>query len=562
VRDFSTRLIGDVAHDSRHAVWMLWHTRQALTGHATWPWTTQLHYPYGVSTLVDGVGPLNGILALPFWYWGPAAAYNGTALAGIALSGWCQYFLVRSLRVGPGVAFFAGALFMMWPIHLIATHGHIEKLFVGLLPLTVLAGLLACDPDRRWRWTLAPGAVLLLALLQNGNQFAFGALGLIVIGIVELVRAPAAHRGQILGRLAAAGVLALIICAPLLIPVYLASTHPLLLVKLGVLSSHYSPDLLHILLPSPHQLVGTWLYPLDAPVRDFVWPTTLRALAFGDDWYGSGLETAVTIPLTALTLCVIAWRDRSAETRRWLIFGAVFTVLTLGPWLRAAGYTYPELPLPLPYQIMLMVPGLDIMRTPGRFMMMASVGLAAAAALGLARLCNRGRWPRTTIITVATLLALIECWPRSWRQTLLPPVPAFYSAIAADTTPYAVLDLPHGWHRRDQLASAYMYYVTIHHKPIAWSYVSRFYTRFPVDGIESLWNPEVTDHRAARSRLRALGYRYVVWHKHVELFTGGQAARPGVRGAPAPATSDGFIRGAFEGESPVHDDELVTVFLL
>jgi hypothetical protein len=141
-------------------------------------------------------------------------------------------------------------------------------------------------------------------------------------------------------------------------------------------------------------------------------------------------------------------------------------------------------------------------------------------------------------------------------------VPGFYSAIAADTTPYAVLDLPHGWHHRDQLASAYMYYLTIHHKPIAWSYVSRFYTRFPVDGIESLWNPDVTDHRATRTRLRALGYRYVVWHKHVELFTGGHASRLGVRSVPAPATSDGFIRRAFQGESPVHDDELVTVFLL
>jgi hypothetical protein len=85
-------------------------------------------------------------------------------------------------------------------------------------------------------------------------------------------------------------------------------------------------------------------------------------------------------------------------------------------------------------------------------------------------------------------------------------------------------------------------------------------TRFPIDGLDSLWNPEVTNQHATRERLRALGYRYVVWHKHVEMFEGRPAVYPSRSGAPA--SSDRFIRETFQGERPVQDDELVTVFRL
>ena len=50
----------------------------------------------------------------------------------------------RLLRATPylGVLPFLGyvTLFLLWPIHLIALTGHLEKLFVGMLPLTLLAG--------------------------------------------------------------------------------------------------------------------------------------------------------------------------------------------------------------------------------------------------------------------------------------------------------------------------------------------------------------------------------------------------------------------------------------
>ncbi len=194
VRDFSTYVIGEVHYDTRHAIWILWHAREAALGHAGWPWTTLLHFPYGMSVLVDGVGPVNAALALPFWPWGPAAAFNGVALSGCTLSGWMLYLLARHVGLDRGIGFWAGLLFMAWPIHLIAVYGHLEKLFIGLLPLTILAALVALDLRRRAIWTAAPALALLGTLLQNGNQFVFAVLGLALVSLAALYRAEARAR--------------------------------------------------------------------------------------------------------------------------------------------------------------------------------------------------------------------------------------------------------------------------------------------------------------------------------------------------------------------------------
>src|SRR4051794_19758262 len=135
VRDFGTRLIGDVWFDQRHSVWMLWHVKEAFMGRQPLFDANLLYYPHGISTLVDGVGPVSGVLALPFWPWGPIAAYNGAVLAGFVLSGWCMYLLARRCALDPVSAFGTGLLFMLWPIHLVSMYGHLEKAFIGLLPL-------------------------------------------------------------------------------------------------------------------------------------------------------------------------------------------------------------------------------------------------------------------------------------------------------------------------------------------------------------------------------------------------------------------------------------------
>jgi hypothetical protein len=555
-RDFATYTIGDVHYDERHAIWTLWYTAQAIAGRVSWPETTHLLWPHGISLLVEGIGPLNGMFALPFWPWGAAAAFNGAALAGLALSGWSLYALAREIGLPRGPAFVAGALYLLWPIHLVALSGHLEKLFTGLLPLTLLAGLRAFDPQRHRGWLIAPGVGLLGALLQNGNQFTFAALGLGLLA-VQTWLAPLERTARLRRALQAAAS-SVVICGPLLLAIVLVMRDPTLEVALGEHAFYYSPDALSLVLPAPHQWWAGWLYPNRAHLPDYVWASTLPGLNPTPTWYGTGLETVVGIPVVAIVLGACGWREPAG--RAWIVFGLAFAALCLGPRLRIGGEVTP---IRLPHVVAKRVPGLNVMRTPGRYMLVGSVGFALGAGAGLAALIRRRPARATAVVAIAAALAALECWPRPWAQTALPQVPDFYRRLATQRAGGAVLDLPHGHYSFGVYASAYMYYQTVHQHSIAWSNLSRNHRQFPVAGLEGLWNPQVAAGPALRTRLRALGYRYVVVHRHAEIFLGGwvehgRLGRP--VGPPTPPESERLIREAFGGEAPVHVDDLVTVW--
>jgi len=553
-RDFTSRLIGEIAFDQRNTLWIFWHVEQALVGREPWFSTNLLYYPHGVSTLINAVGPLSGIFALPFSPWGPIAAYNGAMLVGLAASGWCMYLLARHGAALPfSASLFAGAVFLIWPIHLSGLYGHIEKVFTGLLPLSLLAGLRAYDPERARAWLAAPAAVLLIALLHHGNQFLFAMIGLVLLAGSELAARRRAAWRPVAARVLAAGALALVVTAPLTIAMAIAARDPSFFVTVSDYSAYYSPDLLQLAAPSIHQAaLGPLFYPAYQDVMaDFTRRSVLASLTARDGWYGSGVETAVTIPLSCLALAATAAIGRRREAGRYLLLAGVFTLLALGPTLRVAGSAVAM----LPYAWLMRAPGFEVMRTPGRFMMMASVGFALAAAAGLAPLIGRPR--RRWAAIAVTLLVLVECWPRPWPQQTPLPVPAFYERIAQESDAYAVLDLPPAY-QSGSLASAYQYYQLTHRKPIAWGYLSRPFLTYPVPGLVGILDPRAPDPIGTRARLAELGYRYVVWHKrHAELFESHESRdnQPSIE-----TRTNAFLAEAFAGEQPIADDELVTVY--
>jgi hypothetical protein len=581
--NFSTRLLGDVAYDQRHSVWLLWHYKEALLGRQPWFTADLLVYPTGISTLIDGVGPVSAFLALPFWPLGPIAAYNGALLLGLALSGWCMYLLVRvggesDANLGlagldRACAFFAGVAFMVWPIHLVGLYGHIEKVFVGLLPLSVLAVLFAIDPARPRHWLAAPGIVLLLAALQNGNQFMFALIATVIVGIARLVTSGREAWRPVLLRAVIAGALSFAIAGPLLLTIARILDDPAIQTAASLVSTHYSPDLAQLVVPSIHQAtVGRLFYPHYEQIGfDFTRESRVPWLNPELHWQGSGIETAVTIPLTVLLLVIVSWIARRRGTIAWTTFSAIFVVCALGPFLRMGGrttFTVFQLPVVLPFAVLASKQGFTVMRTPGRFMMIASLGLALLGAFGLARLRQAAPRHARLIAIAATMVLLVEMWPRAWPQQVPLPVPEFYTKIAADAESYAVLDLPSSRWRPDY-GSAYMYYQVVHRKPIAWSYLSRQYDRYPIAGLRGILDDNPMDDAGiarTRARLIKLGYRYVVWHKRSDELFGSR--RPSEvhdgqwRNPPADAQTNPFVRQAFAGEQPIVDDDLVTVYRL
>ncbi|MCW5881193.1 MAG: hypothetical protein KIS91_09715, partial [Anaerolineae bacterium] len=202
VAHLTTAITSDGGEDARLNIWTLWHAGQALIGREPLLYANDLYYPVGVSLLTHSPGPLLGILAAPFWWLGPTATYNIVLILGLALTGFCMYLLGRGVGFGRGVSIFTGIVLMTVPMVIGGLLQHMDKTFLGLVPLALLMTLYALDPRRSRWWAAGPGAVLLLTMLHGGWHFITAGLGVGLLALLLLAQAGADARGLVLRRAA------------------------------------------------------------------------------------------------------------------------------------------------------------------------------------------------------------------------------------------------------------------------------------------------------------------------------------------------------------------------
>ncbi len=568
-----TSAFTSTGEDARSSIWILWHVQQTALGREPLYRTPLLYYPVGASTATHNLGVLMGVLALPLWAWGPEAAYNGVLFISHWLTGYCMYLLARGLGFDRGIALFAGFLLMMAPIRLIASLGHLDRVFMGFLPLGLLALQRALDPWRSAWWTAATAAVLLLTLLHSPLQFMFvlGAVGFFLAA--SWLAAIRTDPWPLLGRSILLAAASLVLVGPSLLAFATAARDPRLSVDLNYQSVQFSPDLVQFFVPGLHSMA---LRLID---------TTVFAgkLHFN-------LESAVFLTWTGLSLCVLAAVRAGRPARRWLLFTLVSVVLALGPFLKLYGqsrFTEYDLPIILPYAFLTALPGLEFLRTPGRFMLIGMVGLSVAASFGLAWLVRQYSPFRYSIIAAAIALVAFETWPQPWPGERLRPVPEFYRQIAQEDELYGVFDLPirrlDGYYHFDYYANYQMYQMT-HRKGIASGHIARTYTQHPlfpclmavqpIEGNLSLNGEPVNCYADGEAALERHGYRYVVWHKPrawdpayrpgppsnwqpTALHHSSYAHEPG---SYPDISARAALREMFGERAPLVDDDLVRVY--
>jgi hypothetical protein len=543
--------------DAKHNIWILWHTTQALLGRQPLFDAPLLYYPQGTSLLVHGVGPLTSLFALPFWPLGIEAAYNGALLVSLALTGYCMYLLARDLGFDRPVALFCGLALMASSMCLAGLASHITKVFLGLLPLILLALRRALTPGRSPWWALATALALLLTPLHTGYQFVFAAFGITFFGLAALLGAQGwPERLFVTRRLAFTALAILVVCGPLIYAIENAASGGSIGVDVNR-QSFASPDGAQFLLP-PH------LSLLFGGVTRSVFAPYLKDVTLD-------IETSVSLSLCALLLCAVALAARQRPARAWALLAALCVWLACGPslrWLGEASFTEYKLPIIGPYAFLTGLPGLDFMRAPGRWMMLGFVALAAAAGFGLQWLVARfpqWRWP---ILGAAMALLLLEAWPAPFPQESLPPVPAFYQQLADDPATYGVFDLPlktadtlsYGGWGYVHTSSFYQVYQITHHKGITAGYISRTYRRPPALGDILTDLPSALSVNGHPSQvvnfeqdLARAGFRYAVLHKTLHEYTN-ENALPGTQAAER-------LLGAVYGDrAPLVDDDLVRVY--
>lgn len=440
-------------------------------------------------------------------------AYNISFFLAFVLCGLSAYYLGYVLTRSHGAAFVAGLAFAFAPYRM-SQLAHIQVLSSYWMPLS-LAGLHQYleSPERRVRYLVLFAGAWMMQALACGYYLFFLTV-LIGLWVLWFAFRPGGLKDvlKISGALAAAALL----MSPVLYGYWSISRAHNLRRSLDEIES-FSADIASILKAPENIVAWRWVDVMRRAESDLFPGVTLVALTaialvlawraaarYRDDGYPraarvllaaavvflgvfaarlaygpfqleiAGLRllsvTAPHKPLSVAVLCLLAaglmhpavrgaWRHKSSL--------AFYSLAAIAMWIMALGPAPTLMGNPAlykaPYAWLLMLPGVDGVRVPARFWMLAVLCLSAAGGLAVARLGRR--WPRAghALVAVACAGVLIDGWPVAMRIAPRPDDrPNHARAVMR-------LDLPLG--RIDTIA---LFRAGSHHRPLVNGYSGYF----------------------------------------------------------------------------------------
>jgi hypothetical protein len=410
--------------------------------------------------------------ALPvFWLGGgPLLAHNLVLLASFPLSGLGALLLARELGSRKPGAFFAGLAYAFTAFrfeHVV----HVGVISVQWLPFVLLLLLRSVRRPTLARVALLGGFCWLQAL-SSGYHAVILAAALLAAGAV-LARTA-------LRRRSALPVSAALLVAALMVGL---SAWPYLELK------------------RRHQLGrGREAY-LHWSARPLSFLETGRWPALPHQrWLRDAARERMPLFPGTPALALAAWGASRPRRRLPLVLAATGLLLSLGPELRLPGVA-----VPMPFDLLRLVPPMDLMRDPSRFAFLFQLGLALLAGRGLGRLLSR----RGGRVAAALALALqaAESWPAGLGATIVeipPPPPAVRWLAGAPPGP--VLELP--WDNRQRSAGHYLYWSTAHWRPM----VNGHGTFQPPGALGLGVIAQTFPSEPASQMIRGRGVRHVVVH--------------------------------------------------
>lgn len=448
------------AFDALQYIWTMWWTDKALFDLHTSPANLRcIQFPSGVYhpflLAVDYVGfaglPITRLAS-------PTVAHNLLTLLAFILNGLTAYLFCLDLTGNRLGSFVGGLVFAFLPNRMAhAIGGHVDLISTYWFPLY---GLLLMRLLRRPSVPLALLCGLSLSL-SAWVQVLYIPYFLIPLTIAILAHVSLAERRSLRPALPALlltlGVTALT-AAPFLLPFLLESLQG----TLGYLqeggATVFSADLLSFLAPSPTNPVLRRLG-LIPPFAQRVVPENFVLT-----------EVLFYLGLCPLALAIWAMCRRPRRAAVWAILSAGTAVLSLGPLLRVNGYLVAfevdnlRSYVPLPYALLMRLPGLALGRTPGRLGMTVGFGLALLVAYGWADLMERlGPRPRlgaTALLSTLVMVEYLVYWP---IPTLPLSVPYYLHQMPCSPGRGAVLNIPLTRRRVNQIA---LYHQSIHEQPL------------------------------------------------------------------------------------------------
>lgn len=490
--------------------WNDWWLRKCLLEGNNPFYTTWMFYPEGVSLVYHNFSWLNTLVRLPLSaILGSISAYNLVFILNLTLGGVAMYVLARYLTEDKKAAFLAGLIFAFWPFRL-AHFNRPNTITTQWAPLGLLFVIRTIREGREWRDGLLAGLFLGLAGLTRWLQLALAGVVTALYLACSLLLERERWTAKTFAALALAGFVTALLVAPVGAPLLLAQVRG---------GSGEVTDASLAWSRKGTDLVGYFVPARGHPVFD-VW---LEGL-----WFRMSQESFIGYIALALALYGAVRMRRKAIP--WLVMAGLLFTFSLGADLRVAGRISG---VPMPYRLVRSTLFASLLREPRRLSLVLGLPIAILAAWGgeglLGRLDQFGKqWLRWIAVLLIAVLILFE-YLLSPFPTIRPQVSSFYDQLARQQEQFALLELPMG---NTTPAKFYMYYTTVHGKPLVEGHVSRmspqvyhFIDSIPLTrSLHKDGEIPVTLNDISRQlqQLSDAGVRYVILHK--DLAEGEQIA--------------------------------------
>ncbi len=412
-------------------------------------------------------------------------AYNVAVVLSFALSGLGMYLLVRELTDNGWAALAAGTVFLAAPYRFLHLF-HVQLLTFQWFPFVFWCLVRYLENGGR-RWL---AGVVLFSLLQvlSCNYYAvYLTFAVVVFGVVLLALGRSLLNGRRIVELAFGALTVFIVALPFLLPYQRNRDRGFYRRYEDVVQFSAAPS--DYFRPSAYN---------KAPhVR--LLPPQLRS------------EKALYPGFMAMVLAALGiyWgRGREPTRRVFWIFCTVLTalavVLSLGPETASGA--------PMPYRFFYRhVPGFAGMRVPARISVLALIGGSVLVGYGVSGVLSLVRRRRAWVGAGVVALMLFDYSTYSLARAMpeAPAVPAIYEELGKIASEGAILTLP--IHESEEIIeeSLYMYYSTVHWKPL----VNGFSGWWPNDYWELVGRlRHFPTSRILRYLLERAPVRYVIIH--------------------------------------------------
>lgn len=377
-----------------------------------------IFYPWGVPYQVYGdFAPINILLYPVIKLAGVPFAYNLSVFLSFLLSAFFTYLLVKDITKNRDASVMSGIFFAFTAYRFIRTGGHLNLVHTEWFPLLIYSAKKLFD-TKDYKYAVLSGVSFSLMFLSSGYYAYIGGLAVLSFAFIylrtmRLVLPP-------VRVLAVAVIIPLVVLSPFLYYTSKLRGEGELTGSLGLAYFH-SADFLKYL----------WYNPRGVLMGDFVLSVPIKTSIFPEQALYLGL-----VPLFLAALALL-WKNNKKKKRKdeykgdglegfvkiFLIIGAVFFILSLGPflkWIDGGMITVPlpdsaksailsasekfvassflsqkdvnrvkefkDIPAPMPYLgLYFTLPFFSMMRVPSRFGIIVYLSLAVLAGIGVAR---------------------------------------------------------------------------------------------------------------------------------------------------------------------------------